>query len=308
MKNLILILFLILTFNLIVKSQRYFPFPTENVNWNVYLELSIHENPVVKNLLRYTVHGDTLINQTIYRKLCVETGDTANPKIKSVAGLRENNKKIYFIGKDFLGLQHYYTELLLYDFSKLVGDTVFHDKHGSNFSIIENIDSVELDGEYRKRFKVYSSHNYSFKDQEYWIEGIGSIKNGLLGHITDIPTCCYHFWEHVCFKENGHVKYLNSSFSDCFSATLLSSINDNFEFPTINIYPNPFSDKLHIDNIPDNKNLSIQIIDSMGRLVQKKELRTESNTVQMPVIKGIYIVLIMDDNGQIIRNERIIQK
>lgn len=306
MKNLILILSIFLTHNLVVKSQRYFPFPTENVYWNVYLELSIHENPLDSTLLRYTIHGDTLINQIVYRKLCIESGDIANPKIKTVGGLREHNKKIYFTGYDYLGSYHN-KELLLYDFSKQIGDTIYHDNHGNNYSIIENIDSVELDGEYRKRFKVNSRHNYSFKDQEYWIEGIGSIKNGLLGHITDIPTCCYHFWEHVCFKENGRIKYLNPSFSDCFPAKLLSSINDNFEFSKINIYPNPFSNKLHIDNIPDNKNLSIQIIDSMGRLVLKKELRTESNSVQMPVIKGIYIVLIMDDNGQIIKNERIIQ-
>jgi len=150
MRNLPIISILILFLIPGVNGQKYFSFPTENVNWNVYLEYSISESPTDTVLLRYTIHGDTIINQIAYKKLCLESGDMLDPEIESVGGLREQDKKIYFIGQDFLRNPHY-EESLLYDFNKQIGDTVKHDNYGTSYSIIENIDSIEIDGEYRKR-------------------------------------------------------------------------------------------------------------------------------------------------------------
>jgi len=271
------------------------------------LEYSLSESPTDTVLLRYTLHGDTSINQVNYKKLCLESGDTLNPEIEAIGGLREQDKKIYFIGQDFLGNPHY-EESLLYDFNKQIGDTVKHDNYGTFYSIIENIDSIEIDGEYRKRYKVYASNNYYFPGQEYWIEGIGSIKNGLLGNITMIPTCCYHYWEHVCFRENEQVKYLNPSFSECFPDYLLTSINENIEIFEINIYPNPFSNELHIDNIQPDENINVRIVDNLGRILVHKELTTKNNIINVPEISGLLIVIVIDDNYQILKREKIIQK
>ncbi|MBA7580749.1 hypothetical protein ES708_22643 [subsurface metagenome] len=307
MRNLPIISILILFLIPRVNGQKYFSFPTENVNWNVYLEYSISESPTDTVLLRYTIHGDTIINQIAYKKLCLESGDTLDPEIESVGGLREQDKKIYFIGQDFLRNPHY-EESLLYDFNKQIGDTVKHDNYGTCYSIIENIDSIEIDGEYRKRYEVYASNNYYFPDQEYWIEGIGSIKNGLLGNITMIPMCCYHYWEHVCFKENEQVKYLNPSFNECFPDYLLTSINETIEIFEITIYPNPFSSELHIDNIQLDENINVRIVDNLGRILVHKELTTNNNIINVPEISGFLIVIVIDDNYQILKREKIIQK
>jgi len=290
-----------------LNGQNYYPFPVENVNWNVYLEYSLHENPTDTVLLRYTLHGDTTINLVNYKKLCLESGDTLNPEIETIGGLREQDKKIYFIGQDFLGHPHE-EELLLYDFNAQIGDTVKHDNYGTIYSIIENIDSIEIDGEYRKRYKVYASNNYYFPDQEYWIEGIGSIMNGLLGNITSIPLCCYHYWEHICFKENEQVKYLNPSFSECFPDYLLNSMNECFEISKINIYPNPFSNELHIDNIKPHEKIYVRIIDNLGRMIVHKKLTAQNNIIIVPEISGSFLVLIINNNYQILKKEKIIQK
>ena len=126
MKRTTSIFALILLLEIGVYAQKYFPFPTENVNWNVYLEYSISENPTDTLLLRYTLHGDTIINQVVYKNLCLESGDTLNPKIESIGGLRETDQKVYFIGQDFLSFPHD-EELLLYDFNKQIASVEYID-------------------------------------------------------------------------------------------------------------------------------------------------------------------------------------
>lgn len=186
MKQTTLILGLTLLFNLGLKSQDYVPFPTESVNWNVFYVETCSETPSDTILLRYTIHGDTTINETQYSKLCIESGDTANPKINSIGGLREIDKKIYYKGQTIIGGGND-EEYLIYDFSKQVGDTIKHDSYGGFYSVVLDIDSVIIDGDYRKRYQV--DNHWFYQNPDYIIEGIGSVKNGLLGHISDIPTC-----------------------------------------------------------------------------------------------------------------------
>ena len=198
MKYLIMIFILILTLISSLRSQNYFPFPKEDVNWNVYFLSSCDDDiQPTAYLIRYTIHGDTSINEIMYNKLCIESGDILNPKITSIGGIRELDKKIYFNGQNPIG-ESPYEEVLLYDFTKLVGDTIKHDSYGQYYSVIEDIDSILIDGSYRKRYKVNISG--FFQNPDYIVEGIGSIKNGLLGHITTIPTCGHHYWEHICFQ------------------------------------------------------------------------------------------------------------
>jgi hypothetical protein len=221
MKQTTAILGLILLINLGLKSQDYVPFPTGNVNWNVFYAGTCNETPPDTVLIRYTIHGDTTINETRYAKLCIESGDTIHPKIQGIGGLREADKKIYYIGQTIIAGGND-KEYLLYDFSKQIGDTVKHDSYGEFFSVVLDIDSVLIGESYRKRFKV--DNHWYYQNPDYLIEGIGSVKNGLLGHITNIPTCGSHYWEHICFRENGIVKYLNPTFNDCFPSDLLTGI------------------------------------------------------------------------------------
>lgn len=310
MKQLIFTIATILTFSTGLKSQNYVPFPTENVQWNVYLKYSISENPTDTVLLRYVLNADTIINQVKYNKLCLKSNDSDTASNTSIGGIREEDKKIYFIGKDFLGYPQE-EEIILFDFNVQVNDTVFHDDYGYFFSIIEAIDSIEINGEFRNRYKIHPdsrNSNYYFPDDEYWIEGIGSIKTGLLGHITMIPTCCYQFWEHICFKENGVVVYLNPTFSDCLASNLLMEVNLPMTDLQIKIFPNPVTNQLHIVN-NSNENISIKIIDINGRSIIEESLNKTETTIKFKNIRpGIYNILIVNEIGQNKLTQKIIKQ
>jgi hypothetical protein len=197
MKNWTLLFFLILWIGSGVKAQKYFPFPAGNVNWNVYLLSTCEQDkPPDTFLLRYTIHGDTTIKGIVYKKLCLEHGDTSHPVIEPVGGIRELDKKIYYTGKNYLGMFSG-NEYLLYDFNKQIGDTVIRDEFGNLITVILEIDSIKIGQEYRKRYKV--DNQWLYHNPDYIIEGIGNILDGLLGHITFIPTCGIHYWEQMCF-------------------------------------------------------------------------------------------------------------
>lgn len=132
--------------------------------------------------------------------------------------------------------------------------------------------------------------------EEYWIEGIGSIKSGLLGHITEIPMNGYHYWEHVCFKENGQVKYLNPSFDECFPDHLMTSINKNIEISKVNIYPNPVKDFINI-HLGNFENSSIEIINITGQVTYRKELNEKISQIDVSDYpEGVYFIRITGED------------
>ena len=224
MKSPTIISVLVILFVHSIKAQDYYPFPTEDAHWNIYLSSTCdNDSPPDTFLLQYFIDGDTVINDLTYRKLCVENWNLANLIIEPVGGIREEEKRIYYNGQGFLGSVQE-EELLLYDFTAQVGDTVQHSEKVSFRSIILEIDSIQINGAYRKRYKV--DNGWMYHNPDYIVEGIGSIQNGLLGHISDIPTCGTHYWEHVCFRENENIQYLNPTFNDCNAIVLTNSILD----------------------------------------------------------------------------------
>lgn len=304
MKQLIFTVATILTFTIGLKSQNYVPFPTENVNWNVYYVGTCEEKAPDTTLLRYTIHGDTTINEVAYKKLCLESGNTINPIVKAIGGIREKDKKIYYNGRTILS-STYGKEYLLYDFTKQIGDTIKHNPPSLFYSVILAIDSIMIDGTYRKRYKV--DNHWFYQNPDYIVEGIGSMKNGLLGHISDIPTCGYHYWEFICFRVNGEVKYLNPSFNDCFTDNLLMGVNLTKTDTQIKIYPNPVDQNLQIEN-NTNENLYIKIIDINGCSIIEQQLNETKKVIKLDVKPGIYNVLITNKIGQIMMTKKIIKQ
>lgn len=294
-----------LIFDIGLKCQNYVSFPTENVNWNVYVLATCEEKPPDTILLRYTIHGDTTINKISYSKLCIESGDTINPHIQTIGGLRELDKKIYYIGQTIFGGGQD-GEYLLYDFTKQIGDTIKHNSNGGFYSVILNIDSIMIGDSYRKRYQV--DNHWFYYNPDYIVEGIGSVLNGLLGHISDIPTCGQHYWEHICFRENGVVKYLNPSFDNCFPANFFTSINGLFFNSDINIYPNPIDNKLYIENNTNEHKLLIRIFDINGRILIEKHFDDNGKSLDLTLESGIFNVQIINEQGKILRTEKIIKK
>lgn len=305
MRQTTLIFGLILIISQSLKSQDYVPFPTKNVNWNVFYAGTCSETPPDTVLILYTIHGDTTINEIQYSKLCIESGDTANPKIQGIGGLRESNRKVYYLGQTIIGGGND-EEYLLYDFTKQIGDTIKHDSYGGFTSVVLDIDSVLIGENYRKRYKV--DNHWFYQNPDYIIEGIGSVKNGLLGHISDIPTCGSHYWEHICFRENGIVKYLNPSFSDCFPSNLLTGIAQLDYETDFEIYPNPFTNELQIENKLNYQDLTFKLIDINGKTLIKKSINNVKVTFDLNINSGLYNALIIDNNGNILMIKKVIKK
>lgn len=295
---------LLLTFNL--KGQEYVPFPTENCRWNVfYAGTCSEEEPPDTLLLRYTLHGDTTINEISYRKLCLESGDTASPKITPIGGIREADKKIYYCGLTIVG-GSFSEEYLLYDFTKQVGDTIKHDAYSYWYSVVLEVGSVQVNGVSRKMYKV-DNHWYSHRIDTI-IEGIGSVKNGLLGHISDIPTCGTHYWEHICFCENGTPVYINPAYDACYPARFFSGIADEMvNEADVTVFPNPFNGSFRVENRSQSTMLNLLLTDLEGRVLLQRPLEGITNNVECSLDAGVYIVQITTRNGKRVSTQMLVK-
>ena len=301
-KALILIVLIIgLVYNTF--GQQYVPFPIANANWNVIYAGTCQDVRPDTVLLRYALHGDTLINNRLYTKLCLETGDTLHPVITGIGGIREADKKIYYRGRTITGWNSDIEELKLYDFNKTTGDTIRHDTQGTNVSKIISIDSVLIGNTYRKRYAVSNVH--SSIPTDYIIEGIGSVMNSLLGQVSPIPTCGSFYWRHICFRQNGVQLYLNPEMQECFPARLLASVKTQKSESGLWVHPNPFIDKLTI-RIPENsQKLNYRLVDIFGKVCAAGSLYTSETTIDTRLKAGLYLLQITGSNANIISSVKV---
>jgi hypothetical protein len=226
-----LIFFLAICSNFI-SAQKYVPFPTENAEWHMYFYATYENFPAVKDssLLNYSLGGDTILDTIRYTRLILNHNNT-------VGFLREESKRIYYIGAGYTNTGASYSpgqlqklkncspsflkstgqEYLLYDFNVKTGDTIYWGMYGQN--IIDKIDSVKIDGGYRKQYHMKWGNDIV-------IEGIGSVVRGLLNSVSPLPMCGgYKWWEPICFSQNGKTLYLNPMFKDCNSTIKWSDRN-----------------------------------------------------------------------------------
>lgn len=219
------VLLFVLFYTTVAYEQNYVPFPSENIQWNVFYASSMYGSPTDTILLKYTIQGDTIINEVPYHKLCKNIGSDEYPQYIFAGGLREQDKKVYYYGFGYSksNLSSFSNkEYLLYDFNKNTGDSVMFDRE--RWYKIINIDSIKIGSNYRKRYEIeimYSNRS------EFIIEGIGDVNQGLLGMITPIPTCldCHQEWYFICFSQNGENVYKNPLFIDCNSTQKWNDFN-----------------------------------------------------------------------------------
>ena len=222
MKKKIFLLFFVVC-SAFVSAQTYVPFPTENAEWHQVLstssEFSITSPP--RNLLTYSLGGDTILGTVRYTRLILNHNNT-------VGFLREENKRIYYIGAGYTNTGASYSpsqlqklkncspsflkntdqEYLLYDFNVKTGDPIEWGMYAQN--IIDKIDSVKIDGGYRKQYHMKWGNDVV-------IEGIGSAFRGLLNSVSPMLACGSTWWDQICFSQNGKTLFMNPEFKDCNS-------------------------------------------------------------------------------------------
>jgi len=275
MKKLLLIsLLLFVLKSAFAQTNVYHPFPESNAVWNESFRIwgcnfwpYYHEERY-----SYVMTGDTVIGATTFHKLewpFIQLMDTCfgnfpmnYPGYAGAIMQDTAARKIFYVHPNQSNVQ------LLYDFSLQLGDTVLSSLVSScpNTTIVTNIDSILINGSYRKQFTWYGSQVTTV------VEGIGSL-NGLLDiscGIIDGPE-----FNLGCFKENNVVMYTNPSFADSVCATINGIKNIDDVKTTTTIFPNPFHNtaELRFDNtrLAGDK-IELKIYNTMGELVREEEI------------------------------------
>lgn len=276
-----------------LQAQNYFPFPDSNAVWHVY-NVGF-EGPYYTYYHYVMEEDDTVINGQTYNKVALYSYfDTL------VVGIREDSsKRVFFYLPDDIGFGlDSAGEYLFYQFGLNAGDTVPLFKGNQNESprVIQDIDSILVDGSYRKRYHV--SNPYLLQN-DYWIEGIGS-SAGLFGPYA------YEFenyWELYCFEQDGAFIYPDSN---CLSTSIESIINKNEE---ILISPNPATTQVKVEFVNSSPALEfVSLFNINGQKVLS--IRPTSNAVTFDVKSlpsGLYLCRILMSNGNSIIRKIIVE-
>ncbi len=286
-------------------GQKTNHFDNLDSKWNVAktYPAANQQNPnfVATTTSIYGYQGDTLINNEQWFKL-YSTNDSSFQQNFVYQGLtRSANNRILYLDEN-------YKLDTLYDFNLNIGDSVLFNLNGMHPEKIPvtAIDSIQLNGEYYKRVKFAEPILNAFDElNEVWIEGIGSIHGPLFPNFPvkfsqEMPdsmllTCTYshnqQFWQ-------------NSSYSSCYTNIVLGT--ETPEVWNFKIYPNPFSDRITLEN--DRKeNFDLAIINSLGQVVRKMKICSIYETIDLSDLNyGIYLLRINDN--EITKTIKLIKK
>lgn len=267
--------------NLICSSQVYYDFPDTNTIWNINL-YDVNTGSSYE-AIRYVFYEDTEeINDTIYNKLYVLNGDTTLNGGTSIfyAYFREDSLRKVYCRFDSV-------DILLYDFSLEVGDTIFYDYYyyegglteQSHYSVLLYKGDTLVNGENRSTYYLTGG---AYPD--VWIEGVGSITGeGLFCPIADICLCGKEY-RVSCIKEESNILFQNNTVCNkCFCVQDLEMDVKTLKVNQIEYYPNPVKEILIIKYGNDVKTEIYSIKGNLLIQSEKKEIDLSS------LSNGIYI-------------------
>jgi len=309
------VLFLLIIFSpiasLFAQEYKYVPFPQSDAIWSEYYAVNDATPPVYE---RFALNGeDTIIGEHSYKKIYMFL-DTVFDKNTAtyVGGLREDSaKKVWF--KDAVKIhlyKPYYMipdseEILLYDFSVNVGDTI---KKG-NFDqlymngdfppiVVSQIDTVNIGNSLRKRFHFIVSGDSTIGEYHSiyveWVEGIGSPLGLLTTPQVEHPTCTCNDGQLIEFQYKDEILYSNDLYS-IFYSTAIQPVEKQSNTIFVKQLQN-----MGIQFDFGNNNISfLWIYDLAGKLQQSYNIKMQRELI-LPVnrfIPGIYIYKASDLAG-----------
>lgn len=274
------------------KAQEYQPIAKEGSHWIIKKDLITTIDPV-DEIWEYFAHGDTLINDIIYKKIfnrnLVTTQDGPPYEADGLYFLdflmRDDieNKKVYAIGLN-TALCNPDGESIIYDFSLQMNDTAkFCIYPEELIGIVYDIENVSIFDTPTKQMRFQNI----FLEFDYAYEGIGS-NYGLIENMS------------TPYKKNN--KYTEMTWlsdycigNDC---DIFVGISDETR-AQIKAFPNPASEIIYFETPDIAKNAQILILDNLGRLVKEHTINNKiTSIITSSFSKGIY-------SYQIISNEDI---
>jgi len=248
--------------------------------------------------------GDTIIGQKNYLRLWESQEDP--PVTWYLIGFAREDTAHHVYFRDLME-----NEGLVYRFDVNTGDTFIVDNpfHYTSFTVgVLNVDSIYIEpaGEYRKRITL-ESIEYSTYVEEEWIEGIGSLAGINCSGFHAIPLTGANY-SALCMWQNGDIIYSNPQWDDCFE--IVSTDEPSQQESRLIIYPSPLTGQSVIEPGGNySENLSLQIHDMQGRLVQTYNLNPMRKVLleRNQFISGIYIVSLLENNRIIERAKLIVR-
>ena len=291
-------------------------FPESDAIWSIQKDYLKGEE-LINKVQHYGLSGDTIINGITYNKLYLLNDTTLNISSEDeyLGGFRQEGKQVWFQPSSSLLYPlyddlPYSEETLLYDFSKNVGDTIWHNavafsdsywtmKDSITASVIR---SIGIDEQDRKIY--YTEELFYSGRRDRWIEGIGSVEYGLWGFMFPLPTCQCPAPHLNCFKQGNEVKYINNlKCNSCFCDTVANISNKN----TVSLEVISENNCIRIKGESSVFPCELKLFSPIGQLVLEKLL--QSNTEEIPInqLKGIYLYQVQK-NREIMKTGKIIIK
>ncbi len=269
MKPILIIPFaMLLASTLKAQEYQYVPFPGSNAVWSELYWSS--ESPAVYN--KYALFNeDTIINGVTYHKLFHAANSATITRENSVciAGIREDSQKRIFVNSSMFQFTPDIKEVLLYDFSINVGDTLgqHNDTIGAIFSppgylVVKDIDTILIQNSMRK---VFSFNHFPWT---VWIEGIGNVQ-GLIFPSGDLTTGGANS-ELICMHQNEILKYYNPDYDGCVPSFVINDVMLTPN-PDVKVYPNPVTMGIvYFENLDFE---TLELFDLNGNLIREETIK-----------------------------------
>ncbi len=285
------LIFILFVVSLISHAQFniYHPFPDSNAYWKESANYAGSPYGFCVGY-GYIISGDTIVNGVVHYKLYRVDGVEAN---NCIGPFRVLHTRVFYgaIRQDSSKREYicctaqypYAKDSLLYDFGVKIGDTLnqYNTANYSWKSFVSSIDSILIDGNYRKQFVISAMYQHTlYQNTDSIVEGIGSMQ-GLVEVIQGIG-----FSEEsdllVCFQQNGNIVFggYQNQFNDSCTVYGPLGINGlNNQIISFTISPNPASASVILSFHLQNKNSILSLYNSMGQLVKVQTISTNDKSI-----------------------------
>ncbi len=267
----------------LAKAQDYEPIIQEGNEWHT---LDVIVNPGFPpnhhySTLIHWISDDTLVDGIRYTKVLETRNGEGTPRLAAL--LREENGNVW--------KRESSTDLLLYDFTAQVGDTVRFGDFAESF-VVDSISFEQIGGVDRK--KIWFGLEYDITGEPYaietWTEGIGS-DMGLL--FSGWYYVSGGYYRALCFHQNGELVWQNEYYGTC----MIDAVEE-MDISPISLYPNPTSEVVHIEGV---EAAEVQVYNSFGQLV--KTVRDANEISVAGLAEGVYLLRTVDADGKVYTNK-----
>jgi hypothetical protein len=189
----------------------------------------------------------------------------------------------------------------LYDFSIQPGDSVYYSGSIGAYVHVEQVSAVIVAGVSHRviAFEPFWEQPPSFF-VERWIEGIGSVHGPLFPRYprnfgTFVPGDSLRL---TCYERDDTLLWSHPDYADC-TVNILQSIGDQQnQYRSLHIWPNPGGDALHLDHAW-RPVLFLELREALGRTVLQRTSIMNNNPIDVSSLApGTYVVLAYTAQGE----------